>query len=309
MIEIAHSAGEGSLARGTARGDGSAPILKANGWRWSGSIGAWYQPQSRDREPRIQALENTRNQLIAAGLETQLEIDFARRTPDDVERDREDRAGQRADRLGKRAEAAARASTEADARSRQISAGIPLGQPILVGHHSESRHRRDLESIDRATRVAIDADQVARENERRAQLAASEGARRRDPLQVARRIANLEREERKLRRSISGYTNALGDIFKPASGAYRDRLERELQTATEQLAYWQRVRQAQVDAGQVTNYSRETIAKGDSVQYRGRWYEVVRANPKSVSVRSQVGGSWTDTLPYAELTGHRPAGI
>lgn len=308
MIEITHSAAEGSLARGTAKGDGSAPILKANGWRWSGSIAAWYQPQSRDREPRIQVLEHTRDQLAGAGLEAQLEIDFARRSTDDVERDREERAGYRADRLGKRAETAARVSEEADARSRQISAGIPFGQPILVGHHSESRHRRDLERIDRATRVAIDADQVARENERRAQLAASESARRRDPLQVARRIANLEREERKLRRSIDGYTNTLGDIFKPAAGTYRDRLERELQTATDQLAYWRRVRHAQVDAGQATDYSQETIAKGDGVQYRGRWYEVVRANPKSVSVRSQVGGSWTDTLPYAELTGHRPAG-
>ena len=25
---------------------------------------------------------------------------------------------------------------------------IPLGQPILVGHHSEKRHRRDLKRID-----------------------------------------------------------------------------------------------------------------------------------------------------------------
>lgn len=307
MIELTHSAAEGSLAHGTARGDGSAPILKAHGWRWSGTLGAWYQPQSRDREPRTVVLERTREQLTEAGLETTLEVDYTTRSTEDVERDRDNRAQQRAQRLGDRAEAASKVSVEADARSRQISAGIPLGQPILVGHHSERRHRRDLERINQATRRSIDAEHLARDNERRAQLAATETARRRDPLAVARRIAALEREDRRLRRSIDGYTNALGDTFKPATGAYRDRLERELNTATEQLGYWRRIRQLQVENGQATNYSRDTIAKGDSVQYRGRWFEVLRANPKSVSVRSQVGGTWTDTLPYAELTGHQAA--
>lgn len=32
-------------------------------------------------------------------------------------------------------------------RERQISACIPMGQPILVGHHSERRHRRDIERM------------------------------------------------------------------------------------------------------------------------------------------------------------------
>ena len=35
-----------------------------------------------------------------------------------------------------------------------ISKYIPLGQPILVGHHSEKRHRRDLEKIDSCFRKA-----------------------------------------------------------------------------------------------------------------------------------------------------------
>lgn len=30
--------------------------------------------------------------------------------------------------------------------------GIPLGQPILVGHHSERRHRRHLERIESRVR-------------------------------------------------------------------------------------------------------------------------------------------------------------
>ncbi len=34
------------------------------------------------------------------------------------------------------------------ARAREISSHIPLGQPILVGHHSEGRHRADLKRIE-----------------------------------------------------------------------------------------------------------------------------------------------------------------
>jgi hypothetical protein len=36
---------------------------------------------------------------------------------------------------------------------------IPLGQPILVGHHSERRHRRDLARIDNNMRRAIEASE------------------------------------------------------------------------------------------------------------------------------------------------------
>ena len=32
--------------------------------------------------------------------------------------------------------------------ARERLENIPLGQPILVGHHSEKRHRRDLKRID-----------------------------------------------------------------------------------------------------------------------------------------------------------------
>jgi len=37
-----------------------------------------------------------------------------------------------------------------------ISSVIPLGQPILVGHHSEKRHRRDLKRIDNHQSKAIE---------------------------------------------------------------------------------------------------------------------------------------------------------
>lgn len=48
-LTITHTHEAGTLIDGTSRGDGSAPVLKANGWRWGRSIGAWYVPHSRDR--------------------------------------------------------------------------------------------------------------------------------------------------------------------------------------------------------------------------------------------------------------------
>lgn len=45
------------------------------------------------------------------------------------------------------------------------------GSPVLVGHHSEGRHRRDLVKIDRDMRKSFDAANEAKELERRAQAA------------------------------------------------------------------------------------------------------------------------------------------
>ncbi|MEO5348894.1 MAG: DUF3560 domain-containing protein [Magnetococcus sp. YQC-3] len=43
----------------------------------------------------------------------------------------------------------------------QIASMIPMGQPILVGHHSERRHRKDLERIDNSMRASIEHDKKA----------------------------------------------------------------------------------------------------------------------------------------------------
>jgi hypothetical protein len=38
----------------------------------------------------------------------------------------------------------------------RIMDAIPPGQPILAGHHSEKRHRRDLERLDRAMSASVE---------------------------------------------------------------------------------------------------------------------------------------------------------
>jgi len=53
-------------------------------------------------------------------------------------------------------------------QAHQVGAMIPLGQPILVGHHSERRHRRDLERIDSNMARGVDALRMATHHANRA---------------------------------------------------------------------------------------------------------------------------------------------
>ena len=69
--------------------------------------------------------------------------------------ERRERAEARAERAAARAEAAA------DAVDNHIARQIPLGQPILVGHHSERRHRRDIASFEQAIGKSVAAGRAA----------------------------------------------------------------------------------------------------------------------------------------------------
>lgn len=307
MISITHTAAEGSLVSGTYRGDGSGDILRPLGWRWSRNLDAWYLPRSRDRVPARNTLEKTREQLEASGFDVELSIDAAPRTTAEIETARSSSRSERAANLATKAARAAAEADLADSRARAISAHIPLGQPVLVDHYSAPRHLRDLARIERAQRSSIDATVRARDLERKAAIAGADTEQRFDPQAVARRICALEVQTRKLERTLTGYTNHLRDTFPPAEGEHQQRTETELDGAREQLEYWQGIRDEQIRDGKATNYSRGDIVRGDQVQYRGRWLTVIRVNPKSVSVRSQVGGSWTDTIAYAEITNHRAA--
>lgn len=76
-----------------------------------------------------------------------------------------ERQQRRADRAGRLASLSERYFKAAHS---QI-AGIPPGQPILVGHHSERGHRRALERHDRYMRKAIDLQKAAGEAKYRAE--------------------------------------------------------------------------------------------------------------------------------------------
>lgn len=74
-------------------------------------------------------------------------------------RERRERRAERrrewADGRDEKADAAHQASHEA-------TAGIPFGQPILVGHHSEGRHRNAVEQSQRQASKAVEHSSMAR---------------------------------------------------------------------------------------------------------------------------------------------------
>lgn len=83
-------------------------------------------------------------------------------------RDYETRRAARIERLRARAEKASKESEAAFAQSHSMSDMIPMGQPILVGHYSEKRHRRDIERINNGIRKGLALAEESRRLNRRA---------------------------------------------------------------------------------------------------------------------------------------------
>lgn len=140
--------------------------LKARGWRWSGLRGEWNNSR---RYP-----------------------DF----PPGVEPDDQgfcDYNAERADLLEERADKREAAGNQRLTTAHTAVAGIPPGQPILVGHHSERHHRAALDKHDRNMRAGFAlTDEAARLR------SAAEGSRARqekqgDPLLARRKVEKLQK--------------------------------------------------------------------------------------------------------------------
>jgi hypothetical protein len=308
MLTITHTHAEGSLIDGTSRGDGTADVLKANGWRWGRSISTWFVPQSRDRLPKLGTIQRTTIALEAAGFTVTTSIDSTHRPMGEVEAGKMQRQADRVDALEHTADRKSTAETAAWDREEAALRRLPEGgEPIKIGHHSETRHRNALAKADRATWAALDATADAQQAQARTDAATHTTGARYSPVTVANRIETLGADLRKLERSIIApcYDEARGyvDATETQKQARADHLAPHLAEKRDQIAYWEAVRAEQIATGRATGHSRDTVKKGDRVKIRGHWRDVVRANPKTVSVTT--GYSWTDTAPYAEIQQHQ----
>lgn len=286
-LTITHSHAEGTLIEGTSRGDGSADALKANRWRWSRNLGAWYIPGSRDHDARTWQVDSTAAALREAGFAVEVEIDNEARPTAEVQADKTARAAERAAALDAKAQRLHAAADGHRATVDQISENIPFGQPILVGHHSEGRARRDAAKIHANMGKAVEATAAAQEAERRAD-AARVNTRPEHPATTANRIDRLSAELRKLERQ-QGHS--------PIVDSPR------MATLREQITYWEAVRAQQIADGLVIDTS--TVKPGDYVEIHGSsWWRVTRANAKTLTLES----GWSHIRrPRHQVTGHRPA--
>ncbi|AJY62496.1 DUF3560 domain-containing protein [Burkholderia glumae] len=134
---------------------------------------------------------------------------------DDEDASLSERAKARAERY---AAASDRAEAQAQARRAAVDAiaeHIPLGQPILVGHHSEGRHRRDLARMDASIRQALTLWDKSEYWQRRARAAIANAQYKERPDVRHRRIKRLEADLRARQRSKLD-REALVASFSPA---------------------------------------------------------------------------------------------
>ena len=79
-----------------------------------------------------------------------------------------ERRERRANRRREWAEGRQSKATQSFTRADSVASGIPFGQPVLVGHHSERRHRRDLARIDSAMASGVAHSKMAEHHSRAA---------------------------------------------------------------------------------------------------------------------------------------------
>lgn len=92
---------------------------------------------------------------------------------------REDHQERKEHRISSYEEKAAKANREAvqqDHRARELGSAIPFGQPIMIGHHSEKKHRALVNKIESASHRSAEAQDRADYYQDKAETAAGNNA-------------------------------------------------------------------------------------------------------------------------------------
>lgn len=224
-------------------------------------------------------------------------------TPDDVEG--------RVNRFARYQQGAERAADSAQSYAERIMDGIPAGQPILVGHHSERHARRDKKRIDSALRRAVAEGERAAHWRRRIEGAISRAAYRESPGVIARRIKGLEAEERRAVKRMSP-PELFASVLHGAS-TYRDgRTTYDLPKALriwaggfEHARRWRDHVRARLEyeralLAAVGGHPAEGAGKpwevGGAVLFQGGWRELLKVNRVTFQARSR--GGWGDHIKY-----------
>ncbi|MFI9772093.1 DUF3560 domain-containing protein [Streptomyces sp. NPDC052415] len=332
-IVIRHTHEDGTTVEGSAKGDGVWEALRPLGWTYRRTPGIFIRGsryKGADRWKINRAAEAVRALGLSCAVVIEEAMSFAEREAARVDA-AEDRAQRYADRAGR---AAASSQSARDASDR-IGERFWMGQPVLVGHYSEGRARRDQERMHTAMRKSIAEGERAGYWANRAQAAKAYERYRNNPGRILRRIEKLEAERRGVLRERDGVDDKgrTADVWRrEPSEARREELTRRLAEYDEELTYWaETIKEAERRGFKV--WGRADFIKGDFVRWRGSWYEVTRVNSKTVTVPhihaafdggtvGAVGGcrvvtraaaaetrhkGSTYTLPYNEVSGRMSA--
>ncbi|MFD7963763.1 DUF3560 domain-containing protein [Streptomyces zaomyceticus] len=244
-IVISRTAADGTLVDGdTEKGDGTGDILKRHGFRWFRSLRQYGIPQSRDRAPRVLAIEAAADKLREAGHTVDVEIDGEVRDNVTVNAAKHERLEDRREALAVKGDKLTREAAGLMRASDVMVEHLPLGQPVMPGPRGRA-HRNLLErSVTTAIRSAQTAD-AARQVPARIEGSRRAEAYKERPDVTARRVERLEAEERSLQRRMAGlalYPSANSDRL-------RRQYEGEIAVLKERIARDRAVLDAAREAG------------------------------------------------------------
>ncbi|MBD2829862.1 DUF3560 domain-containing protein [Streptomyces globisporus] len=307
-ITITHTRQDGTILTGSRKGDGVYEIVRHHNFRSSRHVAGLYIRGSRDKESswRINAAAAA---LREAGHTVTIEIDDEeKRSFAEIEAERVQRAEEREERASDRADRAASSADARRAKADQISERFWMGQPILVGHHSEGRARRDQERIHSNMRASFADRDRATYWGNRAEAAAHYEKHRNDPHRTLRRLKGLRADLRSLERERKAAAER--------GWEFSERRERRMRELTEEIAYWEALVE-EAAANGVKIWGPEDFAPGDYVRYMNSYFQVARVNPATLSIAwnlrlapKQVmtledatndGRVWTHTADYTKV--------
>lgn len=308
---VEHSA-EGTLVYGTSRDDrATIRALKDNGFRWSRRLEGWYLPRNLTHDTRDRTVAGLQ---AALGKRVVVEVpDGGRRlTPAEQEAARQERATGRADRMTTKAERLTVRAEAHRAAADRISENIPFGQPILLGHHSEARARRDADRIRSNMDKSIEAAAGAEAAQAAADRAERTASGSESVVTITNRIERNEALVRKVDRELAAHATAQGIIDKLGAGhptVAKVEPERLGVRSPERLAQLEQLKSEALDeighdrtkletAGGV-KYGKHNVEPGDLIRTRQGGSPVIRANAKTATV--PTGYSWTDTVPWSRV--------
>jgi len=203
------------------------------------------------------------------------------------------RAADRAARFDGYSERRAFESASAQRAAHAIIDQIPLGQPVLVGHHSERHHRRDLAKVDRNLSRASELHDRSESWRQRARAAVDHADRKDDPQVRHRRIATLETELRSIERRV-----------KLHGGTDRD--TQWLAHLNARLTHERALLAADPDAP-----ANKVPQVGSTVLFRKEWVLVLKVNKVGGRITSVTTtpprGAWSKTwkVPLDKVDGVR----
>jgi len=205
------------------------------------------------------------------------------------------------------AEKHAKESEERFNRTWKSMKAIPLGQPILVGHHSEKSHRAHLRRIDKGFEIARREKGIAEKYGDRAKRYRRK-ARGEDPGLIHRRVQKLEAEQRSWLRSIEELkTHALFAKAKPqlaekygikADPKELARSRRFLDNVLQRL----KVEREKYKISGGIPADKLKLKKGDLIRTTYGVARIVKVNPKTLTVIRQ-GSDWKLKIEKSQVRG------